>query len=727
MASVLHQAVDGRPITPADYAEEHQLTGVPGTFLAFDENGNGADVNLAASDGDERIGMQSGGTLRERIAALQSSIDAIDVGSGGGDLTIRTELLATTGDTMVKTQSGDTLRVKIAAMDTATAAKADATATTTALALKLTTSTLALSSGSSLAGFINAGTGAVARTVQAKLRDFVHAADFGAAGDGVSDDTAELQAALNTGKQVLLAADATYLISSGLDHVTGAGLVCLDGWATIKAKTGASGFNILTSGSPRTGLDRNMIRANGTDNLVIHNVHFTTDGVTPVVINGIRLYGGMATEGYDLRVSFSGFYVGSLVVFSSVGAGKRRNAHIVSATDCGTSQGNTYWSGGIQTTVVEIDNDLISSTASKGGNVRIDLIRNILYSGAALTNFGMETDGVNIVHHGANSTRDWSIDIGVADGIGELLDLQGFNCTARVGTSKNSYLDTIKLTHGAQHNHVEIGTVENSGRSVVNFAGSTSPVADRDIKGNTVRIGSVINPGSYGLGLTGAAGDTVVALFSGSTSTYKPVNNTAEIESVVGDGVNLDHLVKDGGASANNENLVRIGKASGFAVSSVSAPSSNVKFVYGGRTYTEMTMSAGQSINSGSATKIAFNTVATDLDSIAVTGSNKVTVKYPGTYRIDAQVRLDSWAVGVNDSWMLEVYQGAAVVRRTKGKINFSGKDETALITAPVLITESQIGTANADLSVYITQDTGSARSISNAAGYTYLTATRIN
>lgn len=82
--------------------------------------------------------------------------------------------------------------------------------------------TLAASSGSSLIGFLQAGTGAVARTVQSKLRDVVSVLDFGAVGDGVADDTAAIQAAINAvgaaGGAVHIPS-GSYLISSTITVV----------------------------------------------------------------------------------------------------------------------------------------------------------------------------------------------------------------------------------------------------------------------------------------------------------------------------------------------------------------------------------------------------------------------------------------------------------------------------------------------------------------------------
>ena len=81
-----------------------------------------------------------------------------------------------------------------------------------------TAETLATPTGSSLVGFQQSGTGAVAWTVQDKARESVSVLDFGADPTGVTDSSAAFQAASNTGKAIYIPTGiykANFVHSSG--------------------------------------------------------------------------------------------------------------------------------------------------------------------------------------------------------------------------------------------------------------------------------------------------------------------------------------------------------------------------------------------------------------------------------------------------------------------------------------------------------------------------------
>jgi hypothetical protein len=76
---------------------------------------------------------------------------------------------------------------------------------------------VAAPTGSALVGFIQAGTGAVATTVQARLRQSVSVKDFGATGDGSTNDTTAIQNALNAGAgRAVYFPAGTYMVSTTL-------------------------------------------------------------------------------------------------------------------------------------------------------------------------------------------------------------------------------------------------------------------------------------------------------------------------------------------------------------------------------------------------------------------------------------------------------------------------------------------------------------------------------
>lgn len=140
--------------------------------------------------------------------------------------------------------------------------------------------------------YLPAGSGAVSRTVQGKLRETVSVTDFGAVGDGVADDTAAIQAAissLSSSGGTVFFPKGTYRIASTLlveySRITleGEGILA----STIQ-NTSAASTAIKFAANP----DSSLIYGNGLSNLRVNvplNLDSNAKGVEMIHCDTFRM------------------------------------------------------------------------------------------------------------------------------------------------------------------------------------------------------------------------------------------------------------------------------------------------------------------------------------------------------------------------------------------------------------------------------------------------------
>jgi hypothetical protein len=100
----------------------------------------------------------------------------------------------------------------------------------------ITREELEASDGATIIGYVHPETGADARTVAEKLNEVLSVKDFGAVGDGSTDDTAAIQAAIDAGGgySTIFFPPGTYLITSTINiTVDRTHLLCSGIWVTV--------------------------------------------------------------------------------------------------------------------------------------------------------------------------------------------------------------------------------------------------------------------------------------------------------------------------------------------------------------------------------------------------------------------------------------------------------------------------------------------------------------
>jgi hypothetical protein len=377
---------------------------------------------------------------------------------------------------------------------------------------------LAASTGGSQASPILA----LARTAASAPHQTVDPKDFGARGDGRTDDSAALQAALSSGKRVWLEPGVDYAFGQKLSVPDGGGFV---GGGLLTMLTGPGKFDKTDySGDPEVGL---LIES-------VSNVAVEAR-IRMQPNDAIRTCSAIWVRGctnVELNVEAWGFKetrFGVIEWNSNVGGSVKANVH-----DCFV---NSTTLPSMQVTALSVDSNRLGvfPHGVNSTGLRFDVTaKNIHFGAAAIAKYGYQTDAVNLQGSGfAGHTGQV-----VAENVHEPLDCWSDRNT--VDVIAKDCLFGVKLIYGASQNVIH-ATVERFMKDALLLGGSnTKPVA-----GNRCYISAA------GGGEIGKFGDVAAVAAEGS-GRFAPEHNIVDV-SIKGNGVDLDYgVLVSNGASDNS-------------------------------------------------------------------------------------------------------------------------------------------------------------------------------
>jgi hypothetical protein len=280
------------------------------------------------------------------------------------------------------------------------------------------------------------GAGAVATNVRDKLRESVSVKDFGAVGDGVTDDTAAINAAVaalvTAGGGTLYFPEGTYIVSAPINlrsNIVYQG----HGWASIiKQKAAVTGVNLLGEASPAAphsniivrdlqldgnrananfpadDADGNAIRLNQVsfsrfENLYIHDSIFNGISVYNASNDNIITKNRLEDIGKTGSPPGAATYTG---IFIEFGANRNR----VSQNRISTTRQYGIWIGSRDADNYDnaIENNFVNAAAGDGIRVGDDVSANITNRPLVIGNHVLSCGdlGIRLFHAGTGSIQD---------------------------------------------------------------------------------------------------------------------------------------------------------------------------------------------------------------------------------------------------------------------------------------------------------------------------------
>lgn len=303
---------------------------------------------------------------------------------------------------------------------------------------------------------------------------YVTPEEFGAVGDGATDDTDAIQEALDEGTLVMFRPGSIYKITESVSFSEGS--VIEGNGASIYCP--AASFNNTNSADPQRY---------GTNSVALALWGSLSDSDLPIAnvgVRNLRIYGdfvdGTLTRMLCARnvtgliidnVTIEGFAVGVAITLSSV-----RNAKV---TRCSlrTYYTNLDWGSAVaaQATGIEIDNDRVDTYTSNRVYIGFNDIYSFTCGAVSIAANGYQTDGINIVRG-----TELEIVSNIISLVGEGIDCFGSNNIFANNIVQDAYIFGYKFIYGASFNSCTGNSAFRCGLAGLGFFGVTG-----DVQGNS--------------------------------------------------------------------------------------------------------------------------------------------------------------------------------------------------------------------------------------------------